>query len=192
MDECIPATDTVSVGGKKRFGKKTVAMAAVLLALVSMTAVLFFNLNGGSLDFRDREVRTIITDSMDGERTDYPISTIPKDSLVMVRLLSDDEKQDIQTGDVVQFWYHGILNHHRVVSNDAENGFVITKGDNSDVTEKVYYENIRGEVVGTNHVLGELFKFVKDYVYVILASFVVLYIGILLVEEIRKDKEEKI
>lgn len=192
MDECIPATDTVSVGGKKRFGKKTVATAAVLLVLVSMTAVLFFNLNGGSLDFRDREVRTIITDSMDGERTDYTISTIPKNSLVMVRLLSDDEKQDIQTGDVVQFWYHGILNHHRVVSTDAENGFVITKGDNSDVTEKVYYENIRGEVVGTNHVLGELFKFVKDYVYVILASFVVLYIGILLVEEIRKDKEEKI
>ena len=148
---------------KKRIGVKTIATAIVLLILA-----------------------LIITDSMDGEPTDYPISTIPKDSLVMVRLISEDEKYDLQPGDVVQFKYHGILNHHRVVSNDTENHKIVTKGDNTTSSETVPYENIRGEVVGVNHFLGVIFELVSSYFYVLLVSIVVLYIGILLVEEIRK------
>ena len=191
MDENVPEKNDKTGCKKRRFGKKTAITVTVLLILFASTSVIFFKLNDDSFDFRDREVRTIITNSMDGEKTDYKISTIPKDTLVMVRFLSDNEKNDIQVGDVVQFRYHGILNHHRVISNDTENGFVITKGDNSPTTEKVYYDDVRGEVVGTNHILGEFFIFVKEYVFVILASFVVLYIAILLIEEIRKEKEEK-
>ena len=175
---------------KKRFSKKSIATAVILLILALVVAGLFINLNGNSINFMNRDLRVIITDSMDGEPTDYPISTIPKDSLVMVRLISEDEKYDLQPGDVVQFRYHGILNHHRVVSNDTENHKIVTKGDNTTTSETVYYEDIRGEVVGVNHFLGVIFELVSSYFYVLIAFIVVLYIGILLLEEIRKDKEE--
>ena len=175
---------------KRRVKRMTIVSAVALLILALIVAGLFINLNGNSIDFTNRDLRIIITDSMDGEPTDYPISTIPKDSLVMVRLISEDEKYDLQPGDVVQFRYHGILNHHRVVSNDTENHKIVTKGDNAPTSETVSYENIRGEVVGVNHFMGVIFGLVNDYFYLLLAFIAVLYIGILLVEEIRKEKEE--
>ena len=182
----------VPAGKEKRVrSRKRTIIIVIVFVLIIICLALYFDLNGHSLDPRDREVRLIITDSMDGERTDYRIPTIEKDSLVMVRFVSENEKKEIQVGDVIQFRYHGVLNHHRVVSNDTENEYVITKGDNSDVTEKVLYENIRGEVVGKNHILGEIFKLVKSYLYVLVLCLVVIYVGILLLEEIRKDKEEK-
>ena len=186
-EESSPVTKDDS--GKKRSGKKRAVTAIVLLMLALVVLGLFVNLNGNSFDFMNRDFRVIITDSMDGEPTDYPISTIPKDSLVMVRLISEDEKYDLKEGDVVQFRYHGILNHHRVVSNDTENHKIVTKGDNTTTSETVSYENIRGEVVGVNHFLGVIFELVSSYFYLLLAFIVVLYIGILLVEEIRKEKE---
>ena len=178
-------------GSEKKRSKKKIVIIAIILALLIIVAGLFINLNGNSIDFTNRDLRVIITDSMDGGPTDYPISTIPKDSLVMVRLISEDEKYDLQPGDVVQFKYHGILNHHRVVSNDTVNHKIVTKGDNTDTSETVSYENIRGEVVGVNHFLGVIFKLVNSYFYLLIATIVVIYIGLLLLEEIRKEKEEK-
>ena len=176
---------------RKRSKKKKVITITVMLALALIVLGLFVNLNGNSINFMNRDLRVIITDSMDGGPTDYPISTIPKDSLVMVRLISEDEKYDLQPGDVVQFRYHGILNHHRVVSNDTVNHKIVTKGDNTTSSETVLYENIRGEVVGVNHFLGVIFELVSSYFYVLLATIVVIYIGILLLEEIRKEKEDE-
>ena len=178
-------------GPKGRFGRKVIAPALIVLVLASATAFVFYDLNDGSFDFRDRDLRLIVTGSMDGEPKDYKIPTIPKDTMVMVRLMSDAEKESIQVGDVIQFQYHGILNHHRVKEVHAEDRYVITQGDNSAGTEKVYFDSIRGEVIGTNHILGEAVSFVKSYVFVLIAFFAVLYIGILLSEEIRKEKEEK-
>lgn len=178
--------------GKKTRSRKRVAITVFLLILITASLILFYDLNGHSLDPRDREIRLIITGSMEGEMTDYPIPTIEKNSVVMVRFISEDEKKDIQVGDVIQFNYHGILNHHRVVSNDSENGYVITKGDNTEKEDgKIPYEKIRGEVVGKNHILGEIFMLVKTYIYVLVTFLVALYIGVLLLEEIRREKEEK-
>jgi len=171
--------------------KRTITVIAVAIVAISVFAV-FYNLNGGSADFTHREVRVIITDSMDGEpRTEYEIETIPKDSLVMVRFLSDSEKEDIKVGDVVQFRMGNVLNHHRVVENNVEGGYVITQGDNTDSPDgHISYDRVRGEVVGVNHALGEVFLFVKAYVFVILIGIVVLYIASKLVEEIRREKRE--
>ena len=102
---------------KRHFGRKTAVILAVALVLAVLSVSAFYNANGKSLDVRDREVRLIVTDSMDGERMPYSVSTIPKDSLVVVKLISDEEKKDLQTGDVIQFRYGSVLNHHRVVSN---------------------------------------------------------------------------
>ena len=175
----------------RHFGRKTVVILAVALVLAVLSVSAFYNANGHSLDLRDREVRLIVTDSMDGERMPYSVPTIPKDSLVVVKLISDGEKAELQTGDVIQFRYGSVLNHHRVVTNNVEEGYVITHGDNTDSDEKVYYSAIRGEVMGANHAAGEVVTFVKTYVFVIIAVIAVLFIGSLLVDEIRREKEKE-
>jgi uncharacterized cupin superfamily protein len=108
-----------------------------------------------------------------------------------VKLISDDDKQNLKEGDVIQFRYGSVLNHHRVVSNNVEEGYVITHGDNTDSNETVYYSAIRGEVMGANHAAGEVVTFVKDYVFFIIAVIVVLFIGSLLVDEIRREKQKE-
>ena len=176
---------------KRRIGRKTTVIIAVAIVLAALTVYTFYGMNGHSLDPRNREVRLIVTDSMDGERTSYDVPTIPKDSLVVVRLLSEDEKYELKQGDVVQFRYGNVLNHHRVVSNNTAEGYVITQGDNTDSSEKVSYSAIRGEVMGANHVAGEIVTFAKTYVFVIIAFIAVLFIASLLVDEIRREKQKE-
>ena len=176
---------------KMRVGRKTVVVLAVALVFAVLSVSVFYGMNGHSLNIKDREVRLIVTDSMDGERTSYSVPTIQKDSLVVVRMLSDEEKSELKEGDVIQFRYGNILNHHRVVSNNTEEGYVITHGDNTDTSETVSYSAIRGEVLGANHAAGEVVTFAKTYVFVIIAFIVVLFIGSLLVDEIRREKKEE-
>ena len=169
--------------------KRIFAIVAVVIVALSMF-LLFYNLNGNSADFTDREVRLIITNSMDGEPQDYEISTIPKDSLVMVHILSDSEKENLKVGDVVQFRYGNVLNHHRVIDNDTVNHIITTQGDNTSSPDApMSYDKVRGQVVGVNHELGLLVMFVKTYVLAILLFFVVVYLAVRLVEEMRKEKE---
>ena len=173
--------------------RKTIITIAVVAVIAISVFAVFVNLNGGSADFSDREVRVIITDSMDGEpHPEYTISTIPKDSLVMVRMVSDSEKADIQVGDVVQFRVGGILNHHRVIENHPESGYMITQGDNTTSDDgHISYDRVRGVVVGVNHPLGEVFLFVKVYAIFLLILLVVIFIAAKLVEEIRREKNEQ-
>jgi hypothetical protein len=174
----------------RRIGPKTIIVVAVALVLSALTVYTFYNINGHSLDVTDREVRLIVTDSMEGEpKGEYKVPTIQKDSLVMVKFLSDDEKSNLKAGDVIQFRYNGILNHHRV--NETGTDYVITQGDNTSSKEIVQFSDIRGEVQGADHTAGVIFTFVKDYVYVIVAFIVVLFIGSLLIDEIRSEKQKE-
>ena len=174
----------------RRIGRKTVIIVAVALVLSALTVYTFYNMNGQSLDVRNREVRLIVTDSMEGEpKGEYKVPTIQKDSLVVVKFLSDDEKSNIKEGDVIQFSYNGILNHHRVIGTGTD--YVITQGDNASSTEIVQFSDIRGEVQGADHNVGMVFTFVKNYFYVILAFIVVLFIGSLLIDEIRSEKKKE-
>ena len=164
----------------------TIILVAVII--IVLASICMIHLNGWSLDFTDRDIRIIVTDSMDGEPTEYDISTIEKDSLVMVRLIDDDEKPSLKTGDVIQFDYHGLLNHHRVVSNDPASGKVVTKGDNALVSESVKYEDIRGIVVGKVHFLGMIVSFVKEYFILIICAIAVLLIVLEIYRIIKKER----
>lgn len=165
-----------------------IAIGSVLI-LSAVSVYAFYDLNGKSFDIADRELRLIVTDSMEGELMQYDIQTIQKNSLVMVSFLSDGEKEGLKEGDVIQFSYNGMLNHHRVVSNDIDGRRVVTKGDNSPSYETVDYSDIKGIVIGENHILGEAIRFAKDYFLVIIASVVMLYTGFCLVREIRNAKQ---
>ena len=170
--------------------RRTIIAIAVPIVLIVAAVIVLADLNGGSLDFSGRDVRLIITDSMDGERTDHEISTIPKNSLVMVRSLSGYEKYSLKEGDVIQFWYFGILDHHRVVENDTEKMSITTKGDNSPVTELVPYEDITGIVVGVNHPLGEIVNIVKVYWVTVIAFVMAACVAINAIVLYRKGELE--
>ena len=66
-------------------------MIAVAVIVIVAALGFFIHLNGGSVDLTDREVRVIVTVSMDGPEQLYDIPTVPKGSLVMVKHLSEGE-----------------------------------------------------------------------------------------------------
>jgi len=173
--------------------RRNILKLVAIIALVAVAAASLVHLNDGSLDFSDREIRLIITDSMDGGPTDFRISTIEKDSLVMVRHISQEEVPTIEIGTVMQFKQGDILNHHRLVSIDVDGGFIITKGDNLPVTETIFFEDVTGVVVGKNHPAGIVVSFVKDNLIFTILAIIVLMTSAALIREIlaeRKDREE--
>ena len=187
IDGC-PTPTHLKDGRGNRKVHPSIILAAVALALLLLICMV--HLNGWSLDFTDRDMRLIVTDSMDGEPTDYEIPTIEKDSMVMVRLIDDDEKLTLKEGEVIQFRSHGILNHHRVISNDIENAYATTKGDNAQFSEKVSYKDIRGIVVGKDHLLGMIVAFVKtNWMVLIIAIVAILVISEIWSRYLRADRE---
>ena len=162
---------TVQSGGDE---KRFVITRREALILLAVAAIMFagytvYDFNGHSFDLRDRQVLLIVSDSMDGDVTQYEVDSFPKDTYVMVHKLDQEEVRDeISVGDVVSFWQGQILNHHRVIEVDFEHGFIRTQGDNAPASEKVPLENVHGKVVGTNHWLGWLSAFAKEHAIAIL------------------------
>ena len=153
-------------GSSKR---KTVFSVVVLVIVASLCAYTFYDLNGKSFDLSDREALLIVTDSMDGDVKTFDIDSFPRNTFVMVKHLSDQEKLDVKIGDVLSFKYNGILDHHRVIETHFDQGYVVTHGDNTHSSENVSLASINGEVIGTNHWLGAVVSFVKDNFLIVIA-----------------------
>ena len=168
---------------------KDTILTSVILATVILCVL---HLNGWSADLSDREMLLIITDSMDGEPMPYDIDTIEKDSMMMVRLIGDEEKRALKEGDVISFWYMGLKNHHRVVYNDTGNGIVVTKGDNAGSSETVDYDDVRGVVVGKDRYLGTACAFIKENLILCIACISALFIFGEIRDRIRHPAEEGI
>ena len=188
----------VSVDGSR---KRTVcsALAVTVVIVAAAFAVYgFYGFNGNSFDLSDRQVLLIVTDSMDGDVTEYRIDSFPEDTFVMIHRLSDGGRMGIEVGDVISFEQtvgsQRILNHHRVIethiTDDFETSYVITKGDNPDVTttETVYLSSVNGEVIGTNHALGVGVAFMKDHVFVTLGIIFVVFAAFILMWMFREDR----
>ena len=149
--------------------RKTIFTVIALVIVASFCIYTFYDLNGKSFDLSDREALLIVSDSMDGDVTSYDIDSFPKNTFVMVRHLSEQEKLKIEIGDVLSFRYNGIMDHHRVVETHFDQSYVVTHGDNTHSTENVSLSAINGEVIGTNHWLGVLVSFVKDNFLIVIA-----------------------
>ena len=154
----------------------TVLFAIVLVVIVAASLYAFYDFNGKSLDMSDRQVLLIVTDSMDGDSTEYEIHSFPRNTFVMVEHLSDEEKRQLQIGDVISFRYGAILDHHRIVELHLDQGYVITHGDNAHSNETVYLQDINGQVIGTNVWFGHLVAFVKDNFLIVIAAIAILAI----------------
>ncbi len=164
--------------GRRHFSISLIIVPCVIAAVAISSAFVFYDLNGDSFSLSDRQMLLIVTDSMDGDVDEYPIKSFPADTLVMIHHLSDEEKTQIEVGDVLSFRQGNILNHHRVVDvSGIESGYVTTKGDNATSTETVMLSDINGEVIGTNHWLGAVTAFVKEHVVYMILAGAFLYIS---------------
>lgn len=172
--------------------KYTITAVAVI-AVIVFSVYTIYDLNGKSLDMSDREVRIIVTGSMDADDQPYKIPTIPVNSLVMIEHLSYDEVvNDLEIGDVIAFNSGGRLITHRIIAIDYDLKTITTKGDANAGTETVAFSNVVGEVVGVNHWLGVVVHILRDYTISVILGTVGLVSGIVAVKSsIKIIKEEK-
>lgn len=145
---------------------RTKALAIIIITLAGAGIFSMYDFNGGSFDFKDSEVRIVVTGSMDGGETDYEISTIPVNSLIMVQHINKEDMGSIKIGDVLAFERNNKMIVHRVVGiiDLGENKYEFTtKGDaNSSNDPTVYSETVIGKVVGVSPYAGKFVSLAKE------------------------------
>ena len=67
-----------------------IAILACALIVISC-AYIIYDLNGESLDFSDSEVILVVTDSMDGDVSEYAVDSYPADTLAIVKSIPAHE-----------------------------------------------------------------------------------------------------
>lgn len=101
------------------------------------------------------------TPSMTGENPD----SFSEGALIFVRILSDEDKQQLQVGDIVTYRSGEVFVTHRVVQLHTENGVltaVTTKGDaNSGDDGAVALSNVIGKCVASVEKLGSFAMFLQ-------------------------------
>lgn len=77
-----------------------------------------------------RGIVPILSDSMDGNES----NSFKKGDLLIVNLLSEDEKQNLAVGDTIVFYsvQYDALIAHRIIEVNTSVGFVITRGDKAE------------------------------------------------------------
>ncbi len=142
------------------------------------------------MDLTDREVRVIMTDSMDGGPTDWPISTIPQGSLVMIHKLNDEGLAKLQTGDVLAYTSFGNVYTHRILENHVQEKYFETKGDNAKASETESYAASVGEVVGVNPWLGKIMMFLSKNGIFLAALLLIILVSSTLIRRILAGSAE--
>ena len=174
---------------------KTGIISVMIIVILAFSAYTMYDLNGKSMDFSDSEMKLIVTGSMDADPQPYDIPTIPVNSLVMIKHMSQDEiSKDLKVGDVIAFNAGGKLITHRIIKVN-DNGTFTTKGDANIGTETVTYANVIGEVVGVNHWLGLTVHYLQQYSISIFLATIGIVAGYVAIKtslrNIREDREEK-
>lgn len=107
----------------------------------------------------------VTSGSMSGENDD----SFDVGALIFVKILGDEDKQNLEDGDIVCFsvddGVEKIYVTHRIVTRNVENGSlvsVVTKGDANNVTDgAVLIENVLGICIGSAGGLGGFSMFLQ-------------------------------
>ncbi len=185
--------DARSDSSKKSKKRLTIIASVAAIAIVAVAAsAVIYDLNGDSLDLSGRQALLIVSSSMDGDVHEYAVDSFPAHSMAMARNLSESEKKEISVGDVILFRLGSLKVTHRVIdTSHIDEGYVTTKGDASETTEKVYFTAVEGEVVGTSHWLGETAMFVRANFFWILGLIFAFIIADIFISAYLKDKTSK-
>ena len=142
------------------------------------------------MDLRDTEMRLVVTGSMDGEPTDFPISTIPVNSLVVIRHV-DPDSFDFEIGQVIAYSSDGMVIVHRVIDIDEEKRELRLKGDANKTFEIVSYDDVIGYVVGVSPFLGKLMMFLRSNAVLVIAFIACSLLVVYSVREIVRIMREE-
>lgn len=182
------------------------AIIGVFVLLVAVSAIT--SASRGYPEFFGYTVYAVKTNSMKGENED----SFDKGALIFVKLLSDDEKQNLETGQIVTFKdrmdengdgvIDDVLNTHRIIDIErGENGKITalgTKGDNAPEgnTEHPAISDVVGVYSSKINNLGSFVLFVQSptgfLVTVVVPSIlVVIYCAFLFIKNILEYNREK-
>lgn len=169
---------------------KRTAELTLLIVLILLSASYFVGLNDGSLDFSDREIRVVITDSMDDEPQPYDIPSIPRNSLVMY---THSGTLGVKVGDVVGFrtTAAGQPVFHRVMEIDRSADRYMLKGDALPYSDSVPSEDIIGKVTGADPTMGSAVMLLKTNLPLLLAMLLTAAVLSYLVSALREDGKKR-
>ncbi|MGN0814146.1 MAG: signal peptidase I [Candidatus Coproplasma sp.] len=141
----------------------------------------------------------VASDSMKGDKED----NFEKGDLIAIKLLSEEEAQNLKVGDIITFRTNQIsddqtwvLNTHRIIEVNENATYYVTHGDNNPEgsNEKVYFSEIVGIYQGKAGGIGHVFLFMNStwgfFACVVVPSLlVVVYFAINLVLVIIKERK---
>ena len=177
-------------------------VVGIIIVIVLLLAInIISSKSKGYTSLFGKAFLVVQTDSMNG---DYEDSFAAGD-LIIIDVLSDEEKQNLQVGDIVTFYTNIVnestidLNSHRIQEVREVGGTVtyITKGDANEVSESVAASAIIGKVIGNMGQIGKVIDWMSSstgyFVCIVIPSFlVVAYFAVNLVVVIRDNKREKV
>ena len=104
---------------------------------------------------------TVVSSSMDGDSPD----SFDKGALVFIRILSDDEKQNLRQGDIICFRDNDVFVTHRIVAvnkTDGQTVSFVTMGDANNTSDgTILLENVVGKCEGSIAGLGNFAIFLQ-------------------------------
>jgi hypothetical protein len=149
-----------------------------IVAIIAVSLVVIYDLNGHSLDFKDRQVVLVVSDSMDGDEHDFAIGSFPANTLVMIEHVPENEIRFLRVGQVISYYDDSILVHHRITQVNDDSFYV--KGDNGHSVDKVMFGDVNGVVVGTNSWMGSILGWLSSNFFLFLAIMFILCCAIIL------------
>lgn len=158
----------------------------------------------GATNIFNYQLRLVITDSMDKcsetNVSKYKIKSIPKNSLVLIRKIKDDDYKKIKEGDVLTFRYlytEQVTITHRVksiVEKDTGGYIIELVGDNKTGESELLVQTIDtsieespnyiiGEVVYTSIIIGFILNMLKSSLgivfIIIIPSFIIILLEVI-------------
>lgn len=158
----------------------------------------------GATNIFNYQLRLVITDSMDKcsetNVSKYKIKSIPKNSLVLIKKIKDNDYKKIKEGDVLTFRYlytEQVTITHRVKSiNEKDTGGYIIElvGDNKTGESELLVQTIDtsieespnyiiGEVVYTSIIIGFILNMLKSSLgivfIIIIPSFIIILLEVI-------------
>ena len=169
------------------------------------------------------QMRVVITESMEKSEltdvSDFEIKSIPKNSMVFVEIVPEDEAEakawydDLNVGDVLTFKYvysQQVTITHRIVDiQEKGDGYIITlEGDNKssedsqgqqiiDTTNSSSFNYVVGKVVGQSFIIGLIFSIMKSpigliFVIIVPCAIVIIMEIIKIVSVVNGEKQQKV
>lgn len=151
---------------KKRLKIALNVIVYVLFALIFLLMILIVTSGGkGYTNIFGTAFVAVETDSMNGDRDD----SFKPGALLKVKILSDEEKYELQVGDIISFYDiidgRRAINSHRIIEvwGEGYNRVYTTQGDNvglPDANSRTPDEII-GKVKGHTNGIGKIFLFIR-------------------------------